>query len=137
MRKIRKFVVGFLFDGNGNVALIEKNRPEWQKGRLNGIGGQIERGETPLQAMTREFHEEAGPELTWRHFCLVTGDSYRLYCFTSQDKTDIYTKTDEKVAWYPVDKLPDNALPNLLWLIPMANYKFDITAKVIHQSPEC
>src|SRR4030042_422321 len=137
MEEIRKYVVGFLFDGNGNVALIEKNRPAWQKGRLNGVGGQIEKGETPLKAMVREFQEEAGVELSWRQFCAVKGDGYQLYCFTSRDKAEICTRTDEKVAWYPSNKLPANALPNPLWLIPMANYKFDITATVIHESPTC
>jgi 8-oxo-dGTP diphosphatase len=137
MGKIRKFVIGYLFDGNGNVALIEKNRPDWQKGRLNGVGGQIEKDETPLQAMTREFKEEAGPEVSWRQFCVLKGDGYRLFCFTSRDKVEISTKTDEKVAWYPVDRLPANILPNSLWLVPMANYKFDITATVVHKSPVC
>jgi 8-oxo-dGTP diphosphatase len=134
---MRKFVVGFLFDGRGNVALIEKNRPDWQKGRLNGVGGQMEKRESPLKAMVREFYEEAGDKIEWRQFCIVKGDGYRLYCFTSSVKTAISTKTDEKVGWYPVDNLPSNVLPNSLWLIPMANYQFDITATVIHQSPTC
>jgi 8-oxo-dGTP diphosphatase len=137
MEKIRKYVCGFLFDGCGNVALIEKRRPEWQKGRLNGVGGQIEKGETPLKAMVREFREEAGDEISWRQFCLVKGDGYRVYYFTSKERAEISSKTDEKVGWYSIDKLPANVLPNLRWLIPMANYKFDITAAVIHQSPVC
>ena len=134
---IERFVVGFLFDDDGNVALIQKNRPSWQKGRLNGVGGHIEAGETPVDAMIREFQEEAGVKLSWRQFCVLTGDGYRLHCFVSKDKTDIRTKTDEKVAWYTVDNLPPNILPNLAWLIPMANYKFDITTTVIHPSKEC
>jgi 8-oxo-dGTP diphosphatase len=137
MQNFKNFVVGYFFDGNGNVALIEKNRPDWQMGRLNGVGGQIERGENPLQAMIREFREEAGPEISWRQFCLVTGDGYRLYCFTSRDKADIKTMTDEKVGWYPLSNLPPNILPNALFLIPMANYKFEITGKIIHPSPVC
>ncbi len=130
-----KFVMGFLFDGQGNVALIEKNRPDWQKGCLNGIGGQIEKGEKPLQAMVREFEEEAGPEITWRQFCTLKGDGYRLYCFTSKDKAEISTKTDEKVGWYAVANLPANLVANSRWLIPMANYELEITATVIHKSP--
>jgi 8-oxo-dGTP diphosphatase len=134
---MRKFVIGFLFDGKGNVALIEKNRPDWQKGRFNGIGGQVEKGETPLKAITREFMEEAGPIINWRQFCVLKGDGYRLYCFTSRDKTEISTKTDEKVGWYPVEKLPANILPNMRWLIPMANYQYEISGTIIHKSPTC
>lgn len=32
---------------------------------------------------------------------------------------------------------PDNILPNLRWMIPMADYKTDMTAVVYHPSPEC
>lgn len=33
----------------------------FQAGRLNGIGGAVEPGETPLRAMVREFYEKAHP----------------------------------------------------------------------------
>jgi 8-oxo-dGTP diphosphatase len=132
---MKKFVIGFLFDGNGNVALIEKNRPDWAKGRLNGVGGHIEKGETPLQAIAREFYEEAGPKISWRQFCLLKGEGYQHYRFTSRDKAEISSKTDEHVGWYPINKLPANVIPNLLWLIPMANYELEINGTVIHPSP--
>lgn len=39
------YVCGFLFDRSfENVLLIRKNRPEKQKGRLNGVGGKVEEG---------------------------------------------------------------------------------------------
>jgi 8-oxo-dGTP diphosphatase len=57
------YVVGFMFSEYCNeIALIKKKRPEWQKGRLNGIGGHIEKNEVPHDAMYREFEEEAGIE---------------------------------------------------------------------------
>lgn len=137
METVKKYVVGFLFDKSGNVALIHKNRPDWQRGRLNGIGGHIEIDEAPQEAMNREFKEEAGADLSWRQFCEVKGDSYKLFCFVSKDEAMIQTMTDEKVGWYNPRNLPDNALPNLLWLLPMADYKFDITGVIIHPSEEC
>lgn len=55
----RRYVLGFLFSEDGSrVLLIWKNRPAWQAGKLNGIGGKIEDGEQPLDAMKREFVEE-------------------------------------------------------------------------------
>ena len=42
------------------ILLIEKNRPEWQAGRINFPGGSIEEGETPEQAAVRELKEESG-----------------------------------------------------------------------------
>lgn len=48
------YVVGFMFSSDKTlVTLIRKNRPKWMNGKLNGVGGKIEIGETPLQAMVR------------------------------------------------------------------------------------
>jgi 8-oxo-dGTP pyrophosphatase MutT (NUDIX family) len=56
---VRRYVLGFVFDyGFHHVLLICKTSPEWQAGRLNGLGGKIEPGESPLQAMDRELREE-------------------------------------------------------------------------------
>jgi 8-oxo-dGTP diphosphatase len=139
---MNKYVVGFLFNQDTNkVCLIRKNRPQWQKGRLNGVGGHIEDGENPKAAMTREFQEEAGEVIDWRQFLLVKGNEYELHCFTAKataiNLPNIHSMTDEIVGWYPVESLPCNILPNLKWLIPMANYKFDITGTIIHESEEC
>jgi len=38
-----EYVLGFLMD-NYRVVLIEKQRPAWQKGLLNGVGGHINHG---------------------------------------------------------------------------------------------
>ena len=58
------YVVGFLFNPDmTEVVLIKKNRPDWQKGLLNGVGGKIESGEDPITAMIREFKEETGIKL--------------------------------------------------------------------------
>lgn len=75
------YVCGFMCSWDiQNFLLIRKTHPEWQKGKLNGIGGKIEKKEqvivqnpddsnpdagywlieTPFEAMVREFHEETG-----------------------------------------------------------------------------
>ena len=57
----REWVVGFLMDSDAEqVILIRKNRPEWQAGKLNGVGGKVEPGELIGGAMYREFREETG-----------------------------------------------------------------------------
>jgi 8-oxo-dGTP pyrophosphatase MutT (NUDIX family) len=43
--------------------LICKNRPAWPRDKLNGLGGKIEEGETPQQAMEREHREETAGQL--------------------------------------------------------------------------
>jgi 8-oxo-dGTP diphosphatase len=116
------YVVGFLFRGN-NVCLIEKLRPEFQKGRLNGPGGKVEPGETPSQAMVREFHEETGAEVTdWRPFCELHWRDSTVHFFASEADVTVATKTDEAVGWYAVNWVCGGnwVLPNLKWLIPAA-----------------
>jgi 8-oxo-dGTP diphosphatase len=63
MSDYKHWVVGFVFKNRDEVTLVMKNRPEWQKGKLNGVGGKIEAGETSAQAMRREFKEEAGADI--------------------------------------------------------------------------
>ena len=129
-----KYVVGFLFQGD-KVALIQKNRPEWQKGKLNGIGGHIEKDENPLCAMMREFYEETGASTNrWRQYALLTNKekTVELYLFTSSSEyLTLKSVTDEKVGWYPVNNLPDNIIPNLRWLIPMAKHENTFMANIV------
>jgi 8-oxo-dGTP pyrophosphatase MutT (NUDIX family) len=85
---MKHYVLGFAFSHAFNqyekrLVLIRKNRPEWQAGKMNGIGGKIEEEDfkwnfnheaTPMvvkYAMTREFKEETGVESTsdqWDYF---------------------------------------------------------------------
>jgi 8-oxo-dGTP diphosphatase len=124
-----KYVCGFLFDRSLSlVVLIEKLRPAWQNGHWNGVGGHIEPGETPLQAMVREFNEEAGLVINdWTQFCIMSGQDFEVtfyYSVIDEDKImNIKTMTDEKLGIWPVDRagmLEFPVLPNLRWLLPMA-----------------
>lgn len=58
------YCLGFLTNPEANhVLLMEKHRPAWQAGRLNGIGGKPEGDEASVQAMERECLEETGLEV--------------------------------------------------------------------------
>lgn len=130
-----KYVVGFAFDKDGRIALILKERPGWQQGLFNGIGGKVEEGETPLDAMIREFDEETG----------VLVDNWQLYVTLQYPKTEIFffkalvepeyldnlkmgeeSRTDEFVFVFTLEefnkKRPADYVRNLEWLIPMAMY---------------
>lgn len=118
-----EYVCGFMVEG-GVVALIRKKRPAWQAGRLNGIGGHIEPGETPAEAMAREFREETGLATQpgqWIHRVTVTGDVWKVYFFLAYGPTAaLVTKTDEPVEVVPLWNVPMlSIIPNLKWLIPL------------------
>jgi 8-oxo-dGTP diphosphatase len=116
------------------VALIEKIKPEWQAGRLNGIGGMIEefdRGtghgasRVGLNAMVREFQEETGYQTEvsdWSHFHTMGSEEWQVECFRafSIPLEELKTTTDEEVICTTALYLPHNVLWNLRFLIPLA-----------------
>lgn len=119
-----KYVVGFMFSEDlSQVVLILKNRPKWQAGMLNGVGGKVEHNESYLQAMRREFKEETNLYVeNWINFATIEGIDYQLECFTAVgDVSNIETMTDEPVIVVNVDSLYSmTVIFNLRWLIPLA-----------------
>lgn len=109
--KIR-YVVGFLFnEWLDEVALIKKTKPNWQAGKLNGIGGKIE-PDDPWEsyAMSREFEEETGLRIygwDWKQYTILDGPDWEMYCFTavSNEIHDIRTTTEEEVMVIKVEDL--------------------------------
>lgn len=121
------YVTGFMYSPDGErVVLINKNQPDWQKGKFNGVGGKIEEDETPEQAMSREFKEETGvitSSSDWQSFLiLINPNKYRVYMlFTFSEKFDsVKTVEQEVVSVHDVNSLPENIIPNLAWLIPLS-----------------
>ena len=120
-----EMVAGFILDmARQNVLLIEKSRPEWQKGRVNGIGGKIKEGENRYKAMVRESEEETGLTIeTFLHYATINGSGWRVYFFVTviEPLYLIEDTTDEGTLLIaPVRNLPENVLYNLNWLIPLA-----------------
>ena len=128
MSETKLYTCGFLVDDEDHVLLIRKNRPAFQKGRLNGIGGKLEPGETPIQAMAREFREETGldiSEANWREFAVLHIDANEtpsvVHFYVTRGSLDGHrTMTDEELVVVDAHALPDECLWNLRWLIPLA-----------------
>lgn len=121
---MNRYVVGFLFSQDRErVILIHKHKPEWQKNKLNGVGGKIEEDENTHEAMTREFLEEAGVEITdWELFVHYSNENiYEVFFFKCFSNLIYKTSTqeEESIRIIPVKRLPSNLIFNLRWLIPL------------------
>lgn len=119
-----EYVNGFLFSPNGtSVVLIQKNKPSWQRGLLNGVGGKIESDDTDIYAaMRREFKEETGMTVKhWERTITLVGSDWKVYFFRAfGDLTGAKSTTDEVVSIWPTHPVPEHVIPNLKWLIPLS-----------------
>jgi 8-oxo-dGTP diphosphatase len=127
-----KYVLGFAFyktcPGPDRVVLIRKVRPVWQAGCLNGVGGKVNAGETQLDAMAREFQQEAGvwvEPTRWSYFATLAWAKASVDCYTVDLKENetACTRTDEEVVTLPVGDALAHATGLVMgcrWLIPLA-----------------
>ncbi len=108
----------------GQVLLIRKKRG-LGAGKVNGPGGRLEPGESPLECAIREVEEELGvvPHAPTHHgelafqFC----DGYSLFChvFRSEDCAGSARETPEAIPlWTPLDRIPFAEMwaDDALWL---------------------
>lgn len=129
------YVLSFAHTGTNNVLLIEKNRPEWQKGKFNLVGGKIEPGENPMDAALREFHEEAGIKADKiKELGMISGTWGEIYCYNIYLDKDVVSSSDfprvcdgETLFWKPWDEIKNShrLMPNLKVIIPLCMAEFE------------
>lgn len=126
---MKKYVLGFAFDEQAkDVILIEKLKPEWQKDKLNGVGGKVEAfDKNAFHSMAREFKEETGVDLgpeNWLHFACLKGDDYEMQCFRifSDEIYNAVTIEGETIYRLPYATAiaSDKLIPSVKVLLPMA-----------------
>ena len=123
------YVLGFCFnDDLSCVVLMRKLKPEWQAGKLNGIGGKIECFETASEAMVREFKEETGVTTTegdWKEFAQLRGNFGSVVCFfciSTKILESVETQEEEKLEVLLTGLIHHKAsqmISNLPWLLWM------------------
>jgi 8-oxo-dGTP diphosphatase len=141
MKNTKCYVLGFAFNNHKTkVILIKKNRPLWQNGLLNGVGGKVELTDIDIyHTMTREFFEETGvttKEKEWHHFADmgfdedIMGGSAMVHCFRLSNDivNDCKTIESEEIIHFDLENPCSYPIvSNLNVLIPMAkdsNFNF-------------
>lgn len=134
-----QYVLGFAFDHERNLLLIEKQKPDWQKGRWNGIGGKLEADDFSLfHAMAREFHEETGVLIIPHNWTLrgvmSHAGSWSCHVFTATADLSQYMTMEGEVVrlWTQTElmHMEDKMIENLPSLIELCLMRPDHTGKV-------
>ena len=120
--------MAFIFNKDvTKVLLINKTRPEWQRGKLNGLGGKIEENESPVDCVLREVKEESMLGINQdnlKYFGeMVNADKSSTQLFAAiylGNENDAHSNEDQEVEWVEIKSLPTTIMTNLSWLIPMA-----------------
>ncbi|WP_265595972.1 hypothetical protein [Verrucomicrobium sp. BvORR106] len=120
-----------------------KQRPSWQAGFLNGIGGEVKDAESPEDAMKRTFSETTGAGTWWQkweRFAILHNEGRVISCFRmNREKLPmIHHRGDETVSWWKVRSVIEGkfpTLPDLAWLIPLAEGGEGLGAMVTLQAP--
>lgn len=121
-----QYVAGLMFsESREYVALVCKDRPAWQAGRINAIGGKIEEDESPATAMAREFQEETGVETQadeWNFLLKLEGPDFAVNFFSAfTDKVfGVKTMETEEIRLFSPKQLPPNVISNINWIVPLA-----------------
>jgi len=131
----QKMVLGFLFsEDKKNILVIKKLFPEWQKEKLNGVGGKIELGENPQDTMNRECNEELEIDVIWKKYMVIIDNDNILTLFRAFSDEIFKTKSFNDVGeeiWildtYRFNNLRKECMYNLHWMVDMA---LDDTIKI-------
>jgi 8-oxo-dGTP diphosphatase len=109
---------------NGAILLIRKKRG-LGAGKINGPGGRLEPGETPIECAAREAEEELRIVPTGlryageNRFQFVDGYSIHVHVFKATGLRGKPAETDEAIpVWAPLDRIPYEEMweDDRLWL---------------------
>lgn len=126
------------------MLLVRKTHPEWQAGKLNGVGGKLDPCDlgSPMRAMVREFTEETRivqSEQDWLFLATLHSGPHLIHFFralfdieTLQQAAGQPNDTGELLELHDVTELAArrDKIANLSFLVPFAAYTHDLYRKV-------
>lgn len=141
-------LIGIISDDAQKILLTLKDRPAWQAGKLNLVGGKVEDGELIYDSAVRELFEETGicvSSLIWDSARFdkldfsedrfldtsglvcngsITGEGFEVFCysgFSKEVKIKQRPEETEVVSWYNIEDalLDERLIPNLKSIIPL------------------
>jgi 8-oxo-dGTP diphosphatase len=130
---MKKYVSLLKFSADySKVVTMTKEKPAFLAGKETPVGGEQEEGETPEQAVIREFEEETGVstiEGDWTLYATSTTNDSEMHCFysASDDFVNCRTTTSEPILISKVEDVlmraisnPDSSAPDMVALIGLA-----------------
>jgi 8-oxo-dGTP diphosphatase len=126
---VQKYTLGFVFNNDlTKVLLIHKLTPAWQNGKVNGPGGKVEGDDNgdSLKSIVREIKEETDLTTTpekWHYVGRHHSPTFDVdtFSYVYEGKIeDAKSMEAQQIEWFDVSAIPENVIPNLKWLIPMA-----------------
>lgn len=139
---LNKYTIGVAADNEG-IVLVKKNKPAWQAGYYNFVGGKVEPGESYLSCMVREFEEETGvyiPKHRWNYVGYMTRPKdfiVKIYATDDARLHDVQTKTEEDIVVINPDKfLLDSSFQSQLISNLLTIYNFTISRDFQDQNAE-
>jgi len=127
---MKNYVTTLLLLRKDNKILLAMKKRGFGEGKYNGVGGKLEEGETPEQAMLRETKEEINITPTkYEKVAIIDfleynkGEqftlTFHLYLATDWDKEPEETE-EMKPEWFDIDKIPyDNMFPDDKYWLPL------------------
>ena len=109
---------------DGQILLIDK-KTGLGKGKVNGPGGKVEKGESPKDCAVRECQEELGITVSMLQYCgqhrfqFVDGYSIHVWVYRTSDFEGTPTESREaKPLWVPLDEIPYEQMweDDAIWL---------------------
>lgn len=133
MNDMKRYVCTYV--RNGEMALfIRKAKPDWQKGKLNLVGGHVEEGESFPQAAVRELKEETDleawglkPEGTIRG--TSKGEEFIVQVYSCNATGPGKQMTVEPIEWHRPESfaLRTDIIPNLRVIVPLLAFECPFT----------